>query len=91
MKQSEYNAGTYLYKLGKKGNLSANKKVFIHDGILSGDGYGVVLGFTSDNELCTSSGYGNYCYGNDVRLATGAEIEEFIRQVQIYDKPIKKY
>lgn len=91
MNTFEYQPGDYLYKLGTKGKLSKNKKVFIHNGYVTGDGYGVLLGFTDDEQLCTSSGWGNYCYGGDVRYATQDEIEEFIKQVQNYDKPIRNY
>lgn len=89
-----YKSGDYLYKLShpKDDNLpEGGKRVFIYNGKTSGDGYGVVIGFTSSGELNTSSGYGNYCYGGEVRKASPEEIEMFIKEIHLYDNQIKKY
>ena len=94
MKVSMTQEGTYLYKLSHPEDdhlPEGGKRVFIHDGRIDGDGYGVMLGFTSEEELCKSSGFGNFCYGGDVRLATDEEIELFIKEVCYYPKSIKIY
>lgn len=95
MRRSEFKTGTYLYKLSHPADdhlPEGGKRVFIHDGYVDGDGYGVMLGFVSSNsELCKSSGYGNYCYGGDVRPATNEEIDLFVEEVHYYQKPIKNY
>ena len=62
MKKSEFEAGSYLYKL--HGNYKKDaQRVFIHTGYITADGYGVMLGFLEDGTLCKSSGHGNYQYG----------------------------
>ena len=94
MKREEFKVGTYLYKLSHPEDdylPEGGKRVFIHDGRIDGDGYGVMLGFTSEEELCKSSGFGNFCYGGDVRLATDEEIELFIKEVHYYPMSIKSY
>jgi hypothetical protein len=68
-----------------------SQRVFIHTGQLNADGYGVLIGFDSDGKLLKSTGYGNYQYGNDVRLATEQEIKSFINEVFNYQNPIKEY
>ena len=64
----KYKAGDFLYKLGDKGINKESQRVFIYTGKTTGDGYGVLIGFDSDGKLRKSTGYGNYQYGNDVRL-----------------------
>ena len=95
MRRTIYKPGTFLYKLGNKGFNESDPnylRVFIHSGYETADGYCVLLGYTSGSKnLCKSTGYGNYCYGNDVRLATENEIEEFIKSVHNYDDTIKNY
>ena len=94
MRKSEFNAGDFLYKEGGLGfgNIenSIAERVFITDGTVDGDGYGVMLGF-SGGKLLKSTGYGNYCYGGPVRKATEDEIKEFILSVHNFDKPIERY
>lgn len=90
MKESEYVEGTYLYKLGKGSDKEA-QRVFIHTGYETGDGYGVLIGFTSDGKLCKSTGHGNYQYGGKVRFATQEEINAFLEEVIRYQDPIKAY
>ena len=45
----------------------------------------------NDGKLRKSTGYGNYQYGNDVRLATEEEIKAFIIEVFNYQDPIREY
>ena len=86
-----YKAGDFLYKLGDKGIKKESQRVFIYTGKITGDGYGVLIGFDSDGNLKKSTGYGNYQYGNDVRLATEEEIKAFIIEVFNYQDPIREY
>ena len=87
----KYKAGDFLYKLGDKGINKESQRVFIYTGKTTGDGYGVLIGFDSDGNLRKSTGYGNYQYGNDVRLATEEEIKAFIVEVFNYQNPIREY
>ena len=86
-----YKAGDFLYKLGDKGISKESQRVFIYTGQLNADGYGVLLGFDYDGKLRKSTGYGNYQYGNDVRLATEEEIKAFIIEVFNYPDSIREY
>ena len=86
-----YKAGDFLYKLGDKGIKKESQRVFIYTGQLNADGYGVLLGFDSNDKLRKSTGYGNCQYGNDVRLATEEEIKEFIVEVFNYPDSIREY
>ena len=89
MRKSEFKAGDFLSKEGELGfgfidNPTA-ERVFITDGTVDGDGYGVMLGY-SGGRLLTSTGYGNYCYGGPVRLATEDEIKEFATKLHDISK-----
>ena len=86
-----YKAGDFLYKLGDKGIKKESQRVFIYTGNITGDGYGILIGFDSDGKLRKSTGYGNYQYGGDVRLATEEEIKVFINEVFNYQDPIREY
>lgn len=93
MKTSEFKPGTFLYKLGNAPDAHYNnegERVFIHSGFITGDGYTQLLGFV-DGKLYKSTGYDNWCYGGDVRLATPAEIFAFENAIHNYDKPIINY
>ena len=52
MRLSEYEAGTIL--------VSGGGKVFIHDGYINADGYGVIIGEVSDGIIQKSNGIGNF-------------------------------
>lgn len=86
-----YKAGDFLYKLGDKGYKKETHRVFIYTGYTTADGYGILIGFDSDGKLRKSTGYANYQYGNDVRLATPEEIKSFINEVFNYQDPIREY
>lgn len=51
MRLSEYKAGTILVDICGK--------VFIHDGFINADGYGVIIGEDSDGMIQKSNGIGN--------------------------------
>ena len=93
MKTSEFSNACFLYKLGNAPEAHYNsdaERVFIHSGFITGDGYTQLLGFV-DGKLYKSTGYRNFCYGADVRLATPSEIFAFINAIHNYDKPIVAY
>lgn len=52
MRLSEYKAGTIL--------VDGDGKVFIHDGFVNADGYGVIIGEDSDGMIQKSNGIGNW-------------------------------
>lgn len=52
MRLSEYKAGTIL--------VDGDGKVFIHDGFVNADGYGVVIGENSDGIIQKSNRIGNW-------------------------------
>lgn len=86
MKRSEYKIGEFLY--GIPGEFAKynpeNQRVFIHNGYMNGDGYGILLGW-HDGEIKTSAGWRMWCWGGNVRKATEEEIEEFMKAVMSQD------
>jgi hypothetical protein len=82
MKKSEYKAGTFL--ADRRG------KVFIHDGYVGGDGYGVLIGETSGGEIQRASDFGNFCKYPIRGEATEDEIKAFMHKV-MYVEQIKHY
>ena len=52
MRLSEFKAGAIL--------VDGDGKVFIHDGFVNADGYGVIIGEDSDGMIQKSSGIGNW-------------------------------
>lgn len=61
-----------------------DQRVFIYDGHIDGDGYGMLIGW-EDGKLVHSTGRGNFCWGGDVRLATDDEIRQFMVKLQNCD------
>lgn len=57
MRLSEYKAGTIL--------VDGDNKVFIHDGFVNADGYGVIIGEDSDGMIQKSNGIGNFIQPDD--------------------------
>jgi len=91
MAKSEYKAGTFLYGIPSNEEVAKynpeGQRVFIHDGCVTGDGYGKAIGY-EDGVLKRSTGYGNFQWGGDVRLATEEEIREFFSKLYASSKPI---
>ena len=58
------------------------QRVFIFNGVITGDGYGMLLGWYY-GRIVKSTGLRNFMWGGDARLATEDEIEEFIRKCSI--------
>lgn len=75
MKKSEYNAGDFLLCEG-------DGTVFLHDGTKDGDGYGAVIGMTTEGVVCRSSGDGNWQKGGVVRLADLDEVARLVNAIR---------
>ena len=74
MRLSEYEAGTIL--------VDGDGKVFIHDGFVNADGYGVIIGEDSDGMIQKSNGIGNFMIGYCCRKATPQEVMDFFAKVR---------
>lgn len=89
--KSTYKAGTFLYGIPTSEESAKynpeGQRVFIHDGYVTADGYGKAIGY-EDGVLKRSTGYGNFQWGGDVRLATEEEIKEFFSKLYASSKPI---
>ena len=70
MRLSEFKAGTIL--------VDGDGKVFIHDGFVNADGYGVIIGEDSDGMIQKSNGIGNWMKEGFCREATSQEITNFL-------------
>ena len=81
MKRSKFSSGTFL--LDSEGN------AFLHDGNISADGYGCVLGFYEGNVM-TSSGFSNWCKDNIRGVASSYEIDILIKSIHVTER-IEKY
>ena len=66
MRLSEYKAGTIL--------VDGDGKVFIHDGFVNADGYGVVIGENSDGIIHKSNRIGNWMKEGCYREATSSAL-----------------
>lgn len=80
MRLSEYKAGTILVDICGK--------VFIHDGFINADGYGVIIGEDSDGMIQKSNGVGNWMKCNIKGVATKEQISEFFAKVRKTQKII---
>ncbi len=80
MRLSEYKAGTIL--------IDMCGKVFIHDGFINADGYGVIIGEDSDGMIQKSNGVGNWMKEGFCREATSQEVCEFFAKVRKTQKII---
>ena len=85
-----FHPGDFLFKIDSEFD-SDGKKVFIYDGVINADGYGVLMGFTSEGDLCKTTGKNNYQYDGDVRKATQEEVNAFIKELYLWSKPINDY
>ena len=74
MNLSEYKAGSIL--------VDGEGKVFIHDGFINANGYGVVIGETSDGIIQKSNGIGNWMKESVSGEATHEQIIEFCSKVR---------
>ena len=74
MRLSEYKAGTILVDICGK--------VFIHDGFVNADGYGVIIGEDSDGVIQKSNGIGCWMKWHIKGVATKEQIREFFAKVR---------
>ena len=74
MRLSEYKAGTIL--------VDGDGKVFINDGFINADGYGVIIGEDSDGMIQKSNGIGNFMNEGCCREATQQEVSEFFAKIR---------
>ena len=92
MVKSEYSIGEFLYGITDKEDDKYHpegQRVFIHNGYISGDGYGELIGW-NDGVIKKSTGWGNFCWGGKVRKATDEEREQFMRALMLQNT-IKNY
>ena len=80
MRLSDFKAGTIL--------VDGDGKVFIHDGFVNDDGYGVIIGEDSDGMIQKSNGIGNWMKEGCCRKATSQEVSEFFDKVRKTQKII---
>ena len=80
MRLSEFKAGAIL--------VDCDGKVFIHDGFVNADGYGVVIGENSDGIIQKSNCIGNWMKEGCYREATSQEVIEFFAKVRKAQKII---
>lgn len=79
MRLSDFKAGTIL--------IDMCGKVFIHDGFINADGYGVIIGEDSDGMIQKSNGIGNWMK-DYLREATSQEVRKFFAKVRETQKII---
>ena len=92
VRRSEYNIGEFLYGIPDKEAEKYNpegQRVFIHNGYVNGDGYGILIGW-HDGEIKKSIGWRNFCWGGKVRKVTDKEKEQFMIALMLQDT-IKNY
>ena len=80
MRLSEFKAGTIL--------VDGDGKVFIHDGFVNANGYGVIIGENSDGVIQKSNGICNFMNGGCCREATQKEVMELFAKVRKTQKII---
>ena len=89
MQRSEYRIGEFLYGIPDSEESAKynpyNQRVFIHSGYKNADGYGILIGW-HDGKIKKSTGWKNFCWGADVRLATHDEIEQFMISLMNQDR-----
>ena len=92
MNKSEYNIGQFLYGIPNSEESAKyhpeNQRVFIYNGYVNGDGYGMLIGW-EDGKLVKSTEWNNFMWGGKVRPATDEEIEEFMKSLMYQMKGIE--
>lgn len=91
-RRNEYNIGQFLYGIPSNEESAKyrpeNQRVFIHNGRVGADGYGMLAGW-EDGKIVKSTGWNNFMWGADVRPATEEEIEEFMKKFMYQMEGIK--
>ena len=80
MRLSEFKAGTIL--------VDGDGKVFIHDGYMNADGYGVIIGEESAGINRRSNANGYRMMGSNIGVATKEQISEFFAKFRKTQKII---
>lgn len=80
LKRSEFKRGEFL--------VTSDGNIFIHDGYINADGYGVIIGEDSDGMIQKSNGIGNWMKEGFCREATSQEIIDFFAKVRKTQKII---
>lgn len=92
IRRSEYKVGEFLYTIPSidvEEVPPITQRVFIHNGYINGDGYGMLLGW-HEGQIVKSTGWRNFCWGGLVRRASQEEIEEFMKALMAQNV-IKNY
>lgn len=88
MRRSEFEIGEFLYGIPSDEESAKyhpeNQRVFIHNGYVNADGYGILIGW-HDGVIKKSTGWRNFYWGADVRKATNEEKEEFMRALMVQE------
>lgn len=82
LKRSEFKIGEFL--------VTSNGNIFIHDGYISGDGYGCLIGISADGDIQKQSDWGNFMRYPIDHIASNEEKEILIRKI-MYAKEILNY
>ena len=80
MRLSEFKAGAIL--------VDGDGKVFIHDGFVNADGYGVIIGEDSDGVIQKSNGICDWMKCHIKGVATKEQLSEFFAKVRKTQKII---
>lgn len=90
IQRSEFDIGDFLVGIPSEEakeyykNTPIEEMVFIHNGYVNGDGYGILLG-CEDGKVRKSTGFANFMWGGSARLATDDEKEKFMFKVMCQD------
>ena len=82
LKRSKFKIGEFL--------VTTNENIFIHDGYENSDGYGCLIGMSSDGTILTQSDWGNFMRYPIDHIASDKEKEILIRKI-MYAKEILNY
>ena len=91
MKRSEFKIGEFLVGIPSDEardcyqNTPVKEMVFIHNGYINGDGYGILLG-CENGRVKKATGLANFMWGGSVRVATDEEKEKFMFMFMNQDK-----
>lgn len=85
----DFKIGDFCYKIPDSEEVAKynpeGERVFIFNGVITGDGYGMLLGWHG-GQIRKSTGFRNFMWGGDARLATDEEIDEFMHKCNNQEK-----
>lgn len=73
IKRSEFRRGEFL--------VASNGSIFIHDGYITGDGYGCLIGMDSNGDILKQSDWGNFMIYPIDHIASDKEIDLLMRKI----------